>query len=173
MQTEQHGVPFGGAASAMQSMGQAMQSQVEIGHATFILPRVSVYEARGIQMRMAKVAGGPFLSITGISEEEFEDTSDGNAFSRIIEKTLGSISTNEVRSIIRDLCQLTFNQSRQSKTDYDRDFDYKNTNDIKLAIWVAEELFSDFFTEFLEENLAGQVTAMVVGKEDSEQPSKT
>ena len=177
MENHQQGAPLGSAAShqmqPVQPMGQAMQSQIQIGHATFVLPRVPVSQARAIQMRMAKLAGGPFLSITEMSDDDFDDSDDSSAFSRIIERTLSSINTTEVGKIIKNLCELTFNQSRQSKTDYDRDFDYKNTNDIKLAIWVAEELFSDFFTEFLKENLAGQVTAMVTGKLDSEEPLET
>lgn len=133
-------------------------SQKVFGQETFVTRPLNVIQARVLMFKMAKVLGGPFLKLFSleIGEDDNDlDSLDFSAFSSI----LSSIDPAESVEIIKELCELTINQSKGRPTNYEMDFSPMETTDIEVALWVAQEQFGGFFTKLL----GGELPAQALG----------
>ena len=144
------------------------KSEKEIQGEIFVLPTPNVIKARKLQARIAKTLGAPLIKFfgsqgsEGLSEEEMSK----ELFSGISDAIM-SVDDDASFELVKDVCEMTINQTRQRPTNYLTDFDYKETKDIEVFVWVIGELFGNFLGALSQSGLGAQALQIVSPNQDT------
>jgi len=145
------------SVQALPSMGG--HSQKEFGGSVFVNTKMNVYDSRVMMARIGKILGGPLMQFFGA-----EEGATGDEEVDVFAKALASLDPEKSIMIIKDLCELTINQSRGRKTIYIEDFNAHETTDIEVALWVAEEQFGNFFSALGGSTLSADMMQIISGQ---------
>lgn len=145
-------------ANSGSSIQGAFQSEKIFDGKTFVVSKLNVLDARILMGRIGKVLGGPFIKFFGAGDESVEGTElDFDIFA----SALNSVNPKESVEIIKDLCEITINQSEGRPTKYVTDFSPDKTTDLEVAFWVAEYQFGNFFKALGKSNLGAQALQVI------------
>lgn len=146
--------------------GQLGVSQKDFDGEVFVIKKQNVLQARILMARIAKVLGGPFLKLFSLDISE-DDGDLANLDFGVFSSALASVDPEESVMVIKELCELTINQSKGRPTNYIQDFLPSQSKDLEVAFWVAQEQFGDFFTGLVKSGLGVQALNLVPSKENT------
>ena len=133
----------------------------EIGGVVYRMPKLNTYEARKMQVRVAKVVGAPFITSAGMIQQDENGEPIMVSDSNTIVSMFNSIDPEVSVDLIKDLCELTYNGTTNRKTNYLTDFDSHDTKDLELAAWVIKEQFGNFLTAFMQSNIGAETLGLL------------
>lgn len=143
-------------------------SQKDFYGEIFVLRKPSGYAARILQFRIMNAIGEPFSDfMSAIQDDTIDDVEQ--LILRAITKALNSVEPDVSVKLIKDLCEMTINQSKGRQTSYDTDFDtIESTKDIEIAIWVVQETLGKFLSALSKSSLPDQILSKLLVPEDEE-----
>lgn len=147
-------------------------SQKLFDNETFVLRKPGAVPARKLQLRILNVMGQPFSEF--VEGLENEDIAPEQTILYAITKALHSLEPDVSVELIKDLCEMTINQSKGRPTSYEMDFDpITSSKDLEVAIWVCEEILGKFLKALSESNMLEQITSKLLVPEEELQMTES